>query len=817
MNCDNLRCHTFKKCSCPNGVGLSGSRSVGACDWCERCKPGYALVENGYAYTTSAGSKVPIYKCLKMATCGCPNGTPAKMDPSENRADCYPTSKHVCALEGKKCKCNGMVRYGSDTVTKTSFIPINLGAKWSKWKKSNAEIACTTQEFGDPFPTGVKYTTPPGAKRCECKGSIETRCSKCNPGFLLVPANGPHFKCVKSTRRWDCNGRMDGTATRDVCGVCDSVPGNDGLTCQDCAGVPNGNSTMDFCGTCDTNPNNDCVVTKPPTPAPVLPTLVVDCAGTAGGKKVVDKCGTCDDDSLNDCIKDCKGQWGGKAKVDACGVCGGNGMSCAAKDCNGQPGGTAVLDVCGVCGGDGNLCKTKLCNGQQGQERGQFTVSGCQSIDYHVDVPLGCWKKGCGLIFDVPGRGMSGHEHAAMSGIREAAITPGKQFIIVTPQKSSKSAGYAQGLSKADHPNILQFMQEMVSVYGVDKNHVHVTGFAQGGFASWNMLCLGSNLICSIAPLAAPPFGKKGGCTPPKLIGSKNGYDSTCFAATTLPDTVARRSILFQYGKYDHSCGIKDIVSAVQTTVTKAYGIGQPTKMTSCKISNTDQLELFDATSNLRFQTIKYPYVYTPTTAAAAAGLGHCFPRKGRKPTGRMCETDLLGNDPQYDHGQLVVDFFRANPCSGWGGSCANGALIQQSKRTQNNHCGSCNSGFVLRAKKCLPKPTCPPGQYLDLSLSICKTCGSGTYKSIQGTSSTKCTAKPPCPPGQQLTGSSTTAAGRCSPCPDKFFKATSSIQPCVQWNACTNGEYQKTAGTPTTDRVCASHGQCNANEYEVS
>jgi hypothetical protein len=30
-----------------------------------------------------------------------------------------------------------------------------------------------------------------------------------------------------------------------------------------------------------------------------------------------------------------------------------------------------------------------------------------------------------------------------MSGIREAAITPGKQFIIVTPQKNfSKSAGY---------------------------------------------------------------------------------------------------------------------------------------------------------------------------------------------------------------------------------------------------------------------------------------------------------------------------------------------------------------------------------------
>ena len=40
-------------------------------------------------------------------------------------------------------------------------------------------------------------------------------------------------------------------------------------------------------------------------------------------------------------------------------------------------------------------------------------------------------------------------------------------------------------------------------------------------------------------------------------------------------------------------------------------------------------------------------------------------------------------------------------PCAGFGGTCANGALIAQSKRKQNHHCGQCNAGYILRSRQC--------------------------------------------------------------------------------------------------------------------
>ena len=39
--------------------------------------------------------------------------------------------------------------------------------------------------------------------------------------------------------------------------------------------------------------------------------------------------------------------------------------------------------------------------------------------------------------------------------------------------------------------------------------------------------------------------------------------------------------------------------------------------------------------------------------------------------------------------------------CAGFGGTCANGALIAQSKRKQNHHCGQCNAGHILRSRQC--------------------------------------------------------------------------------------------------------------------
>eukprot|EP01047_Picozoa_sp_COSAG01_P065772 COSAG01_NODE_8944_length_2607_cov_5.086523_3_plen_701_part_01 len=563
-------------------------------------------------------------------------------------------------------------------------------------------------------------------KGYDCKGKATQGPGKPNKNQIdsCGVCNGDGTSCF-----WDCTGRRGGKAKLDLCGVCNG----DSSACDDCKGIPDGPNKLDYCGTCDANYTNDCPISPSP-PALLAPQPMADCNGTIGGTSYADMCAKCDNDSANDCVQDCKGFWGGKAKIDACGVCDGNGLSCAAKDCSGVPGGSKVKDVCGVCGGDGATCKTRVCNGQHGskcdtcitfQPRGAFTISGCQNINYHILIPTICLKKGCGLIFDIHGQGISGHEQASTSGIYEAARTVGRPFIIVHPDNPRKS------WSVQDHPKILQFMRVVASVYGVDKSHVHVTGFSQGGFASWNLLCLGSDLICSIAPLAAPPFGYAGGCK--GTHGIKNNYQSTCFGAT-VPTSHAKRSILFQFGKYDLTCQdpktSTDLVAAVHDSVTKAYGIGKLTAMTTCKIADTDRMEFYDAVTRLRIQTIKHPYTSMPPW------LGHCLPRIGPQPIGRMCDGDLLGNRPQYDQGELVVNFFRNNPCHGWAGSCPNGTLIAPKARTQSHHCGACNIGYILSsAKTCLPLKVCPPGSFLDGYSSplnkpgACTLCKLGTFK----------------------------------------------------------------------------------------
>ena len=49
----------------------------------------------------------------------------------------------------------------------------------------------------------------------------------------------------------------------------------------------------------------------------------------------------------------------------------------------------------------------------------------------------------------------------------------------------------------------------------------------------------------------------------------------------------------------------------------------------------------------------------------------------------------------------MAVDFDK-NICRPAAGVCKNGTLIEQSKREGDNHCGSCNTGYYLKDKKCL-------------------------------------------------------------------------------------------------------------------
>tara|TARA_Y100001970_G_scaffold16832_1_gene18989 strand:+ start:15631 stop:18417 length:2787 start_codon:yes stop_codon:yes gene_type:complete len=110
----------------------------------------------------------------------------------------------------------------------------------------------------------------------------------------------------------DCLGECGGSATEDVCGVC------------------NGPGAVFDCG-CYNIPDGAC-----------------DCVGN-----ILDECGICGGN--NSSCEDCTGIPNGNAELDQCGICNGDNSSCS--DCFGIPNGGALVDECGICDGDNSLCE----------------------------------------------------------------------------------------------------------------------------------------------------------------------------------------------------------------------------------------------------------------------------------------------------------------------------------------------------------------------------------------------------------------------------------------------------------------------------
>ena len=51
-----------------------------------------------------------------------------------------------------------------------------------------------------------------------------------------------------------------------------------------------------------------------------------------------------------------------------------------------------------------------------------------------------------------------------------------------------------------DHPKILTFIQAVITQRRIDTNRVHVMGFSQGGWGSWNLLCKYPTNIFGVRP-----------------------------------------------------------------------------------------------------------------------------------------------------------------------------------------------------------------------------------------------------------------------------------------------------------------------------
>ena len=124
----------------------------------------------------------------------------------------------------------------------------------------------------------------------------------------------------------------------------------------------------------------------------------------------------------------------------------------------------------------------------------------CGSFDYDVSIPELCLAQPCGLIMDVHGLSMSGDMQDANTDLRELGRQRG--YIVIQPNANPAPPASSWMPGAAD-TELMAFLQRVADAFHVDPDRLHFTGFSQGGFMSWRVVCAYGDILASVAPAAA--------------------------------------------------------------------------------------------------------------------------------------------------------------------------------------------------------------------------------------------------------------------------------------------------------------------------
>ena len=342
--------------------------------------------------------------------------------------------------------------------------------------------------------------------------------------------------------------------------------------------------------------------------------------------------------------------------------------------------------------------------------------------NYRVNVHSCCLQPGarCGLILQIHGffqqpgdmesaTDLAGHAGAEQDSTHDSCDS--QRFIVVEAQSRSDGAipgdrdkHWRPTWADEDAGMHAEFMRHTAALYDVDRAHIHVTGYSEGSFATWNLLCKHSELVCSIASAEFPPYGYENpsgdGCRigSTGVAGGSELYDATaafggrgvsfgnydvaptCFADahSSSPD-IEPRSILFQFGQRETICGDSGASAGLPTMEETRALVGQlylghdlaqmsydspspPGWTGDWRAYILDGVGQSDG-GQVVLETITHPY----DNAALPIGIpvdgvvwpGHCLPNKVAGVAFPSC-----AGAAAYTWGEEVVRFFRQNPCS---------------------------------------------------------------------------------------------------------------------------------------------------------
>jgi len=289
-----------------------------------------------------------------------------------------------------------------------------------------------------------------------------------------------------------------------------------------------------------------------------------------------------------------------------------------------------------------DTCITNVQPTQPGQPR-RFQCSG-DEVSFFVDISPRCAQGGCGLIVNLPGSNTLASSIESLTGLMKRAradqdANPNQAgFIVMGAQRDipgQRLPSFNTNFRNGSADEIFRFMQRAAKVFSADTNRIHVGGFSQGAFLTFNFLCdpQKAAFISSAAPMAGlPPQGVS--CFGPAASGAVN------------PDV----PFVFTSGRND-----RIVPFAQQQQVTQ-------TIMSSLQPLRSMQVVAQDAQSGfvrMRFvgndgRTFDQ-IVHNGTTSTQQAG--HCFVGADMDAQGLAC------NPPSpFMNGQVTFEFYKSHP-----------------------------------------------------------------------------------------------------------------------------------------------------------
>jgi hypothetical protein len=298
---------------------------------------------------------------------------------------------------------------------------------------------------------------------------------------------------------------------------------------------------------------------------------------------------------------------------------------------------------------------------------GVHQVSCDTTIDV-VTVPERCTRFACGVIVDVHGGMMSSQmedKNTQMSGL---GLKYG--YIVIQPNALQNPLLLNQRIFVADAPGVpaddtrvYDILTQVMDVFHVDRNRIHMTGFSEGGFMTWRWFCKHSDLLASVAPgAAADKCGvlSNAGLVPEVGCAFSGGEAGADIPAHDIPALYMQGT---KDGLVDPKCADTWVRTNVFTTLELDQGkqIAGDSTFTRTRYLNPD---------GVPFEYISHDY----TTTSSFLGfnlVGHCYPGSTDLTVTPPAQTIIPPDQAipfgcvdktSFNWGEEVMKFFIAHP-----------------------------------------------------------------------------------------------------------------------------------------------------------